>query len=552
MLILPSPTRPHPRALAKCKKPLKSANPSEPDFSQYRANPVGFITEKLGRSLTKDQTALCLSVRDNPETHCQAAHGIGKTFLAAGLAIWWAYAVGGLVITSAPTKRQVQELLWGEIRLSFGSNNLPRPTESGLTFFRRTETARGYGFTAAATNANGFQGIHNPKLLVILDEACGISQVIWDGAEACITGSDNRFLTLGNPIASGNPFSKACAKSNIRIPVWNHPNVKWAYDLDDDGIHRLKSEVAALIITPDGKVKSQSHWPVHLPKDQIPGAVSISWIENKARPKGETSAWWQSRVEGLFPTDSAQSIIPRSWFLAARARYDLDPDGWESHASAFPRRSGLDVGDGGDAHALATFRGSALTYLKVQDTIGDREDVTRAAVLGKSALVEPADTVNVDRTGVGSGSLAILLEQGYRAYGIHFGEKAIGTDGLKISNNNWNEDPADPKYNNLKAQLLWELREAFRLGEIAVAPLGDQLEEMLMEEFAAIYWDETSSGKIRIEDKKLTKARLGRSPNAAESAAMAWKRTHTEYRSARSARLTANTLLPRAKSRGIF
>jgi hypothetical protein len=72
---------------------------------------------------------------------------------------------------------------------------------------------------------------------------------------------------------------------------------------------------------------------------------------------------------------------------------------------------------------------------------------------------------------------------------------------------------------NLKSQQCWELREAFRTGEVAVAPLGD-CEEELMEEFAAIGYDETSTGKIRIDDKTQVRKRLGRSPNAADSVVM--------------------------------
>jgi hypothetical protein len=540
------------RSMAFATSNFVEPDPKENEYTKYAKDPIGFITEVLKRYLTDDQEKLCISVLSKQKTNCQAAHGVGKSFLAADLVIWWTYAVEGIAITSAPTKRQVQEILWGNIRLTFGDVklDLPDAEESGLTFFRRTESARSYGFTAASHDANGFQGIHNEKLLVILDEACGISQVTWDGAEACITGSKNRFLSLGNPISSGNPFSKSCAKNNIRIPVWTHPNVNWAYELHEDGIHRLKDDVRSKVIDIDGLVKPQELWPDDLKKDKIPGAVSISWIEDTARPRGETSAWWQSRVEGLFPTDSAQSIIPRSWFLAARARYDSNPEYWQSVADQFPRRSGLDVGDGGDPHALATWQGVVLTAVKQQNTIGDREDVTRAAVLGKTVLTEETDTLNVDRTGVGAGALAILCEQQFRAYGIHFGDGAVGTDGLKLSNEN--EDETDPRYLNLKAQLFWELRESFRTGEAIVAPLGEY-EETLIEELCAIYWDETSVGKIRIEDKvKKTKPRLGRSPNCADAVAMAYKQMSMDYRSAHALRPERSTLPPRQRSRGIY
>jgi hypothetical protein len=146
--------------------------------------------------------------------------------------------------------------------------------------------------------------------LVILDEANGISQEIDDGASACITGSRNRILRIGNPTSPGTPFEKACKSRHIRIPVWNHPNVSWAYRLESDGIHRLKPEVAAAILTgdDDDPVAPQEFWPKHFPRDRIPGAVSIAWIEKIRIKKGESSNYWQTRVEGLFSRDT-QSLV---------------------------------------------------------------------------------------------------------------------------------------------------------------------------------------------------------------------------------------------------
>ncbi len=108
--------------------------------------------------------------------------------------------------------------------------------------------------------------------------------------------------------------------------------------------------------------------------------------------------------------------------------------------------------------------------------------------------------VAVDRAGVGAGTLASLLEQKLPAVGIHWGS-AGSKAGL---------------YQNLKAQQYWELREAFRTGEIAIAPLGDD-EEMLMEDLAGTFYDVGSTGRTKIEDKSTTKRRLHRSPNAGDA-----------------------------------
>jgi hypothetical protein len=427
---------------------------SEIDYSCYATDPIGFIEKELLEILTDKQKEICLSVRDNRETNVQACHGAGKSFLASRLCLWWIYAVTGLVITTAPTDRQVEQIIWGEIRKVRG--RLKLPGEFGMKFLRVSEQARGFGFTASHTNSNAFQGIHNDALLVIEDEACGISEEIDNGAESCTTGAKNRMLRIGNPIQGGGSFQRACVRSHIRIAAWSHPNVAWAYEKRHDGNHRLKPEVAVEILDFDGEVKDSKLWADWCERDVVPGAVSISWIENVRRKKSESSAFWQSRVEGLFPVDSEQSIVPRSWFLAARARYDADPARWNEMANYHLWRHGLDVGDGGDDHATASWRGAVLYVAATIPTKGDRLDVSRAAGAGAKLIKTNGGVVMVDIIGVGAGALSAMLEEEYQAVGRH-----------------WGEAPDEPAlYANRKAEDYWLLREAFRNEEIAKSSAG--------------------------------------------------------------------------------
>lgn len=482
---------------------LESADQEIP-YPEYLNDPEGFIAQVLGFELTEQQRQICRSVRDDRETNVQASHGCGKTMLASCLVLWWTLAVGGLCITTAPTKRQVVELLWGEVRRTH--KRLKLDGELGQTFLRVSEDARAYGFTASDTNSNAFQGVHHPRLLVIEDEACGISNDIDEGASSCATGADNRFLRVGNPIEPGGAFEKACKRRHIRIPVWDHPNVSWAYEQHEDGSHRLKLDVAAALLDENGTVRPPSEWPDWCPQDKIPGAVSITWIEEARAKYGEGSAYWQSRVEGLFPEDSAQSIVPRTWFMAARARYDANPDYWEEQAAAHKHRYGLDVGDGGDNHALSHWHGPLLQMAKSIPTRGDQEDVTRAAGLAIAAINQRKGTITVDRGGCGAGAQAILKEQGKPSTGVHWGESA--------------RDSA--QFINAKAEDYWSLREAFRKNEVAIAPLG-KWEDEAMEDLAGTYWEMTSVGKIRIEDKEKTRKRLKRSPDVGDAITLGFR-----------------------------
>lgn len=452
----------------------------------YELDPVGFIERELGKTLTPDQRRIACSIVDHHATVVPSSHGQGKTALGAWLALWWVFGVGGLCITSAPTSRQVKELLWGEIRKAY-----PIVANGGrcdkMQLFQ-SETARAFGFTAADHNLNAFQGIHSDRLFVILDEACGISPAIWDGAESCVTGSDNRLLAIGNPVIADCPFERAASMGTanvISLPAWRHPNVSYAYEEHPDGVHRLKPEY-----------QDPETWQ----DDVIPGAVSVAWIE-RARLKGETSPYWVSRVEARFPTDSAMSVIPRELFDYCRQLYDDNPGLWEDRAARYPYRFGVDVGDGGDAHGVAAWQGPVLRWVEEHPTLNDRRDVSRIVSITAAHLQEHLGSFcAVDQVGVGAGALSALLEQGYAAHPFGWGGAALQS----------------LNYLNAKAEQFWGLREAMQRGEVAIAPLGS-LELPLRRELAGIYYEMDARDKIRIEPKERTIGRLRQSPNMADA-----------------------------------
>ena len=475
--------------------------PVDTDYTQWVDDPVGFIQGHLGYQLTDQQLRIVYSVLNNPVTNVQSCHGTGKTFSSALLAIWWVFCVRGLCLTTAPTHRQVKDLLWREINRVLAYQGIPNDGQTHLTV---DADARALGFSSSNSDENTFQGFHSSKLLIIQDEACGIAKAVDDGAIACATGSQNKVLRIGNPVTSNTPFHDHCLKHHIRLAAWDHPNVQWAYQLDDDGFHQLKPDVAARILASDGSVIPQADWPPELPRDQIPGAISISFIEETRRTRGERSPFWESRIEARFPEDSAESIIPESYWKAARERYDADPEFWETQAVArVTRRFGLDVGDVNDDHAIARWDGPVLRWVKAKPVRGDRLDVLRAAQWLTSHKLRSRDKAYIDAIGVGAGALAEAIRSGLSAVGVRWSEGAV--------------EPA--RYLNAKAEDFFKLREHFRQGTIAIAPFEGERE--VMRQFAGYYYEEQSSGKIKMEPKTRTIQRLGSSPNMADAVVLA-------------------------------
>ncbi|GAF90598.1 unnamed protein product, partial [marine sediment metagenome] len=93
---------------------------------RYRNSPQTFVEEVLGVDFWPKQVEIIESVRDNERTAVKACHASGKTKAAADTAVWFLTAhYPSAVITTAPTNRQVAELLWREMRYDYHSAKVP-------------------------------------------------------------------------------------------------------------------------------------------------------------------------------------------------------------------------------------------------------------------------------------------------------------------------------------------------------------------------------------------------------------------------------------------
>jgi reverse gyrase len=82
-------------------------------------DPVDWAHKKAGIDLWSKQRDIIRSIRDNRRTAVQSGHGIGKSLTASVAASWWVDthpADQTLVVTTAPSVKQVHAILWEEIR----------------------------------------------------------------------------------------------------------------------------------------------------------------------------------------------------------------------------------------------------------------------------------------------------------------------------------------------------------------------------------------------------------------------------------------------------
>lgn len=515
-------------------------------FPQYSDDPVGFAQKVLGHQfLTQRQKEVMESVRDNRVTNVPAGHGVGKTFVAALIVLWWVFARGGYVVTTAPSERQVKRLLWREIRKAYDENQWQLGGARDQMQVYLSEDAQAFGFAGRAYDPDSTAGFHHEDLLAVVDEANGITSPLDDAVVSWASGAKNRLLRIGNATKDGTPFARACARQGaILISCFDHPNTEWAYD--PYGVMHPEVIEAIMFEDEDGAlhVRPRDEWPKdyrEYRKDKVEGAVSIEWLEDVRRSldKGEGSVYWQGHVRGLFPSDSSTMLVPRTWFMAARKRYDANKRKCDREARSSDWYHGLDIGDGVDDHCRATRRGDTLYEVEVVVTKGDRKDNTRAVAIviathdGSVDRPPRPGVWNIDRIGVGTGVVSTLLtDEDYggseitedsrnvmTVHGIHIGSRATSAKNRKL-------------YKNLRAQIMWGLRTRFEDGTIAIAPLGRKLEQRLMEELANTEWDRDAQGKVVIEPKDEVRDKIGHSTDILDATALAYHETGSRQKTA--------------------
>lgn len=255
-----------------------------------RKEPLWFSREVLGAELWGKQREIIESVRDNAQTAVPACHASGKSHVAARIVLQFLFAYpDSKVITTAPTARQVEAVLWAEIAAAHANAKVPLGGEMQLTRLRLGPEWWAIGITASEYSPDKLQGIHSRYILAVLDEASGISDAILQQVLSIVAGGEvARVLYIGNPLDAISPFRHICASQDVNtIPIsaFETPNFQ-AFGLTREDF-------------------ANGTWREKVPDDApmpMPFLVQPEFAHQIATLYGVNSAAWESRVEGRFPT----------------------------------------------------------------------------------------------------------------------------------------------------------------------------------------------------------------------------------------------------------
>jgi phage terminase large subunit len=209
-------------------------------LEKVQRNPQLFIEKVLGvETMEAYQASICQDVADYDRVAVSACHAVGKTWLLARIVLWFLYCFpGAKIITTAPTNRQVEMLLWGEIGVAV--KNALYNLGGHLTSKKLQIDSDWYamGFSPAKTaggDENGeqkgstFQGWHGDYILIVFDEAVGVPPDVWTQVEGLLTsGKIVKFVCIANPTTKNCDFFELFSMPSwkkVHLSCFDSPNL---------------------------------------------------------------------------------------------------------------------------------------------------------------------------------------------------------------------------------------------------------------------------------------------------------------------------------------
>lgn len=453
------------------------------DFARYRGDPVGYIEEVLGLELTEAQAQIASALAEHRFVSVRAGHGVGKTTVAAALVNWFYDCFDPcVVITTAPTKAQVVDVLWKEIRTQRirACRRAGRPHDLLKKGPRIESDPKHVAMGLNARDSEAFQGRHEENILIVFDEAVGVDAPFWDGAKGMMTSPNARWLTIYNPTdVSSQAYAEERKGQFVQLclSVMEHPNIT----------HELAGKnppfpAAVRLRWVEDRVVD---WCESVPADSVterdfefpPG--SRRWFRPDPGFEGRVLGRWPSQGDSLVWTEDLWNRC-------------LQPSAAEG-----PVQIGCDVARYGmDWTSIVVRQGRAVL---THETHRGWDTVRTASRLRELATEFPGAVLAVDDDGVGGGVVDQLADLNVRA--VRSGSRAVEPE----------------RYPNRRSELWFGTARLATEGLVDLSRLPDRAATLLRAQMLGVRWRLDSMGRRVVESKDDTKRRLKRSPDDADA-----------------------------------
>jgi hypothetical protein len=384
-------------------------------------DPVAFVRQVWGVEPDPWQAEVLAAIgRGVRRISVRSGHGVGKSTLAAWAMLWGILTHDqAKVVVTAPSASQLFDALMSECKA--WARRLPAPLAAlievksdRIELIEQPESVFISARTSRAEQPEALAGVHSEWVLLVVDEASGVPEAVFENASGSMSGENATTLLLGNPVRTSGLFF--------------------------DTHHRLRDD-----------------WFIRKVSCLDSRRVSPDYIRDIARRYGENSNAYRIRVLGEFPSADPDCLIPMELIEAAKVRDIVVP----------PRVRqvwGLDVARfGNDNSALAKRRGPVLFWIE------ERSKLDTMEVCGwvkhefdQCPPDDKPDEIMVDVIGLGAGVVDRLRELELPVRGINVAEVPS----------------SKKQYNRLRDELWWNCREWFEQRECKIPDNERLIEEL--------------------------------------------------------------------------
>lgn len=384
---------------------------------RWRLRPVEFIQDAFGAEADPwQQEALRALARPGAKVSIRSCHGPGKSCLAAWSVLWFQYThYPCRVLITAPSSQQVENVLWPEIGLWLAKmpeslRILVEKTSETITWKGNADASFVVHRTAREDKPEALAGMHGENVLLVVDEASGVSEKVYETIQGSLTDPGNCLLLISNPTRNTGTFYES-----------HH------------------------------KLRDRYHC-IHVSHTDSP-RVTDDYVETMRRQYGDQSNVFRVRCLGEFPEVGDDQVIPLELVTAAQHR------AVDTLSNVKPIW-GVDVARfGSDSSALAKRRGNAqIEPVKAWRGLDTMELAGRIArEYDDAGDLDVPHRIFVDVIGIGAGVVDRLREMDIPCVGVNVAEK-----------------PTDAsRFMRLRDELWWRSRDWLDRRDCSLLP-GDE------------------------------------------------------------------------------
>ena len=428
----------------------------------YIDHPVEFAIDILKVQPTLEQQAVMNDVAKFPMVSVKSGHGVGKSALESWI-IWWYISTRPYpkILCTAPTKHQLHDILWAEVsKWKRNSKSLDKDFEwTSEKIYLKGSQEEWFAIARTSNKPDALQGTHAEHVLIIIDEASGVPDIVFEPVLGSMSTIDAKLLMCGNPTQLAGFFYES---------------------------HTTKREL----------------YKTHTIDGSKCERVDKNYVQTIIDMFGKDSDVYRVRVAGEFPKANPDSFIGLDMIRTEKKVIDIVES----------IDLGVDVARYGDDESVVatTYNKSQVERLNVfkhNDTMrltGQIVNIIKMLNLKYPSIIV---RVKIDCDGLGVGVYdrlkEVIVEKNLKAKAIecHFGGK-----GGKVSY----DEPIE--YYNSTGIMWGTLRSKLKNNEITI-PNNEELIKQITNRKYFI----NSDGTIKLERKEDMKKRNVHSPDRADA-----------------------------------